>query len=60
MSDDRCATDTRRCHTASIDPQATAIIPINKNGRPWKEDCLAAQPRNETLRATLRYGRAYW
>jgi hypothetical protein len=26
----------RRCHTAIIDRQATAIIPIRKNGRPWK------------------------
>ena len=58
------AYDTRRCHTAIIDHQATAIIPIRKNGRPWKEDCPAARgmvlgpvadhpsPRNETLRAT--------
>jgi IS5 family transposase len=46
------AYDTRRCHTAIIDRQATAIIPIRKNGRPWKEDCPAAIARNETLRAT--------
>ena len=26
---------TRRCHTAIIDRQATAIIPVRKNGRPW-------------------------
>ena len=32
------AHDTRRCHTAIIDRQAAAIIPIRKNGRPWKED----------------------
>lgn len=44
------AYDTRRCHTAIIDRQATAIIPIRKNGRPWKEDCPAAIARNETLR----------
>ena len=36
------AYDTRRCHTAVIDRQATPIIPIRKNGRPWKEDCPAA------------------
>ena len=30
------AYDTRRCYTAIIDRQATAIIPIRKNGRPWK------------------------
>ncbi len=28
------AYDTRRCHTTIIDRQATAIIPIRKNGRP--------------------------
>ena len=51
---------TRRCHTAIIDRQATAIIPIRKNGRPWREDCPAAVARNETLRATRHYGRAFW
>jgi hypothetical protein len=54
------AYDTRRCHTAIIDRQATAIIPIRKNGRPWKADCPAAIARNETLRATRHYGRAFW
>jgi hypothetical protein len=54
------AYDTRRCHTAIIDRQATPIIPIRKNGRPWKEDCPAAITRNETLRATRHYGRAFW
>lgn len=52
--------DTRRCHTAIIDRQATAIIPIRKNARPWKEDCPAAIDQNETLRATRHYGRAFW
>ena len=55
-----CAYDTRRCDTAIIDRQATAIIPIRKNGRPWKEDCPAAIAKNETLRATRHYGRAFW
>lgn len=36
------AYDTRRCQAAIIDRQATPILPIRKNGRPWKEDCLAA------------------
>ncbi len=36
------AHDTRRCHTAILDRQATPIIPIRKNWRPWKEDCPAA------------------
>ena len=52
--------DTRRCHSAIIDRQATPIIPIRKNGCPWKEDCPAAKARNETLRATKNYGRAFW
>ena len=35
-------------------------IPIRKNGRPWKDDCPAARARNETLRPTRHYGRAFW
>lgn len=54
------AYDTRRCHSAIIDRQATPIIPIRKNGRQWNEDCPAAIARNETLRATRHYGRAFW
>jgi Transposase DDE domain len=54
------AYDMRSCHTAIINRQATAIIPIRKNGGPWKEDCPAAIARNETLRATRHYGRAFW
>ena len=46
--------------TRGIDRQITAIIPIRKNGRPWEEDCPAAIARNETLRATRHYGRAFW
>jgi hypothetical protein len=53
------ACDTRRCHGAIIARGGTAIIPIRKNGRPWKEDCPAARLRNETLRATRHYGRAF-
>lgn len=52
--------DTRRGHTAIIDRQATPIIPIRKNGRPWQEDCPAAIARSDTLRATRHYGRAFW
>ena len=54
------AYDTRRCHSAIIARGGTAIIPIRKNGRPWKEDCPAALARNETLRATRHYDRAFW
>ena len=54
------AYDTRRCHTAIIDRQATPIIAIRKNGRPWKEDCSVAITRNETLLATRHYGKVLW
>jgi hypothetical protein len=44
------------------DPSSDAvpIITIRKNGRSWKEGCPAAIARNETLRATRYYGRAFW
>jgi hypothetical protein len=54
------AHDTRRGHSAVIARGGTAIIPIRRNGRAWKEDCPAAKARNETLRATRHYGRAFW
>ena len=54
------AYDTRRCHAPIIERQAIPIIPIRKNGGAWKEDCQAAKARNETLRATKHYGRAFW
>ncbi len=54
------AYDTRTCHTAISDRGGTAVIPIRRNGRAWKEDCPAAKARNETLRATQRFGRALW
>jgi len=53
------AYDTRRCHTAIINGHATAIIPVRKNGCPWKEACPAASARNKTLRAPRHYGRAF-
>jgi hypothetical protein len=54
------AYDTRTCHAAIAGRGGTAIIPIRKNGRPWKEDGLAAKARNENLRATRHFGRALW
>jgi hypothetical protein len=51
---------TRRCHAAILARGGTAIIPIRKNGRFWKEDCLAAIARNDILRATRLLGRAIW
>ena len=53
------AYDTRRCHIAILAREASPIIPIRKNGRLWKDDC-PARARNETLRATRYYGRAFW
>ena len=46
------AYDTRRRHTAIIERQASAIIPIRKNGPPWNEDGRATLARNDILRAT--------
>ena len=54
------AFDTRRCHTAILERGGTAIIPIRKNGRRWRENSPAAKARNEILRATQRLGRAAW
>ena len=54
------AFDTRRCHTAILERGGTAVIPIRRNGRLWKEDCPAAKARNDILRATQRFGRALW
>ena len=50
------AFDTRRCHSAILERGGTAIIPIRKNGRRWREDCPAAKARNEILKATQRWG----
>ena len=43
------AFDTRRCHTAILERGGTAVIPIRRNGRRWKEDCPAAKARNLSL-----------
>ena len=54
------AYDTRTCHTAIAGRGGTAIIPIRRNGRPWKQDGPAARARNEILRASGYFGRAFW
>ena len=54
------AYDTKRDHTAIAERNAETIIPVRKNGKPWKENTLGAQARNETLRAMQRLGRAIW
>lgn len=38
----------------------SAVIPIRRNGRLWKENCPAARARNDFLPATRRFGRANW
>ncbi len=52
------AFDRRRCPTAILERGGTAVIPIRRNGRRWREDCPAAVARNEILRATQRLGSA--
>ena len=52
--------DTRTCHAAIAGRGGAAVIPIRKNGRPWKEDGSDARTRNETLRAARYFGRALW
>ncbi len=54
------AYDTRTCRTAIAERGGTAVIPIRKNGRAWKEDGPAARARNEILRASRHFGRALW
>jgi hypothetical protein len=54
------AYDTRTCHSAIAARGGTAVIPIRKNGRAWKEDGPAARARNEILRASGHFGRAFW
>lgn len=54
------AYDTKDDHKAIAERGAEAIIPVRKNGKPWKENAPGAQARNETLRATQRLGRRIW
>lgn len=53
------ACDTKKCHAANATRWADEIIPVRRNGRPWKEDpCTAA--RNQALRAIKLLGRTIW
>jgi Transposase DDE domain len=54
------AYDTRKCHDASAERGAQAVIPPRKNAKPWKADSAGAAARNETLRASKYLGRALW
>ncbi len=51
------AYDTRACHAAIAARQACAVIPVRRNGRPWKETTPGAGARNGTLRTTRYLGR---
>ena len=52
--------DTKRCHAAIVERAAYAIIPVRRDGRPWKKDSPGKAARNETLRAIKRLGRTIW
>jgi IS5 family transposase len=54
------AYDTKKCHAAIAERDAEAIIPVRRNGRPWKEDGPGTAARNATLRAIKRLGRTIW
>lgn len=54
------AYDTKKCHAAIAGRHAEAVIPVRRNGRPWKEDSPGVDARNETLRAIKRLGRTIW
>ena len=54
------AYDTRGVYQASASRQAALVVPPRRNGKPWKEQTVAAEERNESLRAIRRLGRRLW
>ncbi|MBD9361742.1 IS5 family transposase [Methylomonas fluvii] len=54
------AYNTKKAHAAISERNAEAIIPVRKNGKPWKENTAGAKARNEILRAIQQLGRAIW
>ena len=54
------AYDTRKCHDASAERGAHAVIPPRKNAKPWKAITAGAVARNEALRASKYLSRALW
>lgn len=54
------AYDTKGSRKAIAERGADAVIPVRKNGKPWKENTPGAKVRNDTLRATQRLGRTLW
>ena len=54
------AYDTKGCHDAIALREAAAIIPIRKNGKPWKVKTTGDMARNEIYEATRYLGRPLW
>ncbi len=54
------AYDTRACHEAIAVRNASAVIPVRRNAKPWKEASPGATARNETLKVTRYLGRTIW
>ena len=54
------AYDTKACHEAIALRQAAAVIPVRKNGKPWKGSSAGALARNEILAASEHLGRPLW
>lgn len=54
------AYDTKGCYAAIAKRGAQGIIPVRKNGKPWRENTPGAKLRNENLRASQRLGRTLW
>jgi len=52
--------DTRECHVAIAARSSNVIIQPRKNAKPIKTDTGSTVARNETLRATKRFGRTIW
>jgi len=48
---------TRKCYATIADRHAEAVIPVRRNGQPWKEDDPGGDARNEALRAIKQLGR---
>lgn len=54
------AYDTRARHAAIAARDAISVIPVRRNGRPWKDNTAGARARNDILHTTTRLGRAIW
>ena len=52
------AYDTRICHAAIAARGAEVVVPLRKNGKPWKGHTAGAAARNDASRSCRRLGRA--